>query len=61
MPGLLDEAPDVRDDCVALMSQLDDSVLYVDDEECGIRTVRERGHGLAGLPLLTWGNLSGRS
>jgi hypothetical protein len=49
-PRLLDKAADVRDDRVALVSPLDDAVLRVDDEECGVRPVLERGHG---LPLLT--------
>src|SRR3989442_4909189 len=49
-PRLLDKAADVRDDGVALGSPLDDAVLHVDDEECGIRAVLKCGHG---LPLLT--------
>src|SRR5207237_9095206 len=49
-PRLLDKAADVRDDRVALVSPLDDAVLHVDDEECGVRPVLECSHG---LPLLT--------
>src|SRR3989442_10713767 len=52
-PRLLDKAADVRDDRVALGSPLDDAVLHVDDEECGVRPVLECGHG---LPLLTLGS-----
>jgi hypothetical protein len=52
-PRLLDKAADVRDDRVALVSPLDDAVLHVDDEECGVRPVLECGHG---LPLLTLGS-----
>ena len=44
-PRLLDEAADVRDDRVALVRPLDDAVLHVDDEECGVRPVLECGHG----------------
>jgi hypothetical protein len=46
LPRLLDQAADVRDDRVALVSTRDDAVLYVDDEECGARPVLECGHGL---------------
>src|SRR5205823_6712793 len=46
LPRLLDEAADVCDDRVALGSPLDDAVLHVDDEECGVRPVLECGHGL---------------
>src|SRR5207244_1720117 len=49
-PRLLNKAADVRDDRVALGSPLDDAVLHVDDEECGVRAVLKCGHG---LPLLT--------
>ena len=52
-PRLLDKAADVRDDRVALVSPLDDAVLHVDDEECGVRPVLECGHG---LPFLTLGS-----
>src|SRR2546430_9873201 len=45
-PRLLDKAADVGDDRVALGSPLDDAVLHVDDEECGVRPVLECGHGL---------------
>jgi hypothetical protein len=44
------QAADVRDNRVALVSPLDDAVLHVDDEERGVRPVLECGHG---LPLLT--------
>jgi len=44
-PRLLDEAADVRDDCVAFGRPLDDAGLHVDDEECGVRPVLECGHG----------------
>src|SRR5207247_3850492 len=50
-PRLVDKAADVRDDRVALGSPLDDAVLYVDDEECGVRSVLECGHGLSFLTL----------
>jgi hypothetical protein len=40
----LDEAPDVRDDRVALVGPFEDAVLRVDDEERRVRPVRERGH-----------------
>jgi hypothetical protein len=40
-PRPLDQAADVRDDRVALVSSLDDAVLDVDDEECGVRPVLE--------------------
>src|SRR5207247_2480025 len=53
LPRLLDKAADVRDNCVALVSPLDDAVLHVDDEECGVRPVLECGHG---LPFLTLGS-----
>jgi hypothetical protein len=52
-PRLLDKAADVRDDRIALVSPTDDAVLHVDDEECGVRPVRECGHA---LPLLTLGS-----
>jgi hypothetical protein len=35
---------DVRNDRVALVSPFEDAVLRVDDEECGVRPVLERGH-----------------
>jgi hypothetical protein len=41
---LLDEARDVREDRVALVGALDDARLYVDDEQRGVRPVRERRH-----------------
>ena len=44
LPRLLDEAADVRDDGVALVVSLDDTVLHVDDEQRGVRPVLERGH-----------------
>jgi len=49
-PRFLDKAADVGDDRVALGSPLDDGVLHVDDEQCGVRPVLECGHG---LPFLT--------
>jgi hypothetical protein len=52
-PRLLDQVADVRDDRVAFVSPADDAVLYVDDEERGIRPVLECGHG---LPLTTPGS-----
>src|SRR5207247_8229545 len=52
-PRLFDQGADVRDDSVALGSPLDDAVLHVDDEECGVRPVLECGHG---LPFLTLGS-----
>ena len=45
-PRFLDQAADVRDDCVALVGSLDDAVLHVDDEKCGVGPVLECGHGL---------------
>src|SRR6185312_5024827 len=51
-PRLLDQAADVRDNRVALVSAPDDTVLHVDDEECGVRPVLQCGHS---LPLLTPG------
>jgi mannose-6-phosphate isomerase-like protein (cupin superfamily) len=45
-PRPLDEGADIRDDRVALVSSLEGGVLYVDDDECGVRTVRKRGHRL---------------
>jgi hypothetical protein len=44
-PCLLDQAADVRDNRVPLVSPLDDSVLRVDDEKRGVRPVLECGHG----------------
>jgi hypothetical protein len=52
-PRLLDKAADIRDHHVALVGPLDDAVLHVDDHECSVRPVIERGHG---LPLLTLGS-----
>jgi hypothetical protein len=52
-PRLLDKAADVRDDRVALVRPLDDAILHVDDEECGVRPVLECRHG---LPLVTLGS-----
>ena len=43
-PGPIDEAADVGDHRVALVSTLDDAFLHVDDEERGVRSVFERGH-----------------
>src|SRR5581483_5375988 len=43
-PGLLDEAPDVRDDRVAVVCLRHDAVLDVDDEQGGVRPVVERAH-----------------
>ncbi len=43
-PRLLNKASDIRDDRVALVSPLDDAVLHVDDNQCGVRPVLERGH-----------------
>jgi hypothetical protein len=45
-PCLLDEAGDVRNDRVALVGFRDHSVLHVDDEEGGVRPIREGGHDL---------------
>jgi len=45
-PRLLDQAADVRDDRVALVSAVDDACLHVDDEERGVRPVLDCGHGL---------------
>jgi hypothetical protein len=42
--ALLDEAADVGDDRIALVGPLDDAVLHVDDQECGVRPVLECGH-----------------
>ena len=44
LPGLFDQAADVRDDGVALVRPPDDAVLHVDDEQCGVRPVLESGH-----------------
>jgi hypothetical protein len=44
-PGLLDEAADVRDDRVSLVRALEGAVLHVDDEDRGVRSVIECGHG----------------
>lgn len=52
-PCLLNKVADVRDDRVALVRPLDDAVLHVNDDECGVRPVLECGHG---LPLLTLGS-----
>lgn len=46
---LLDEVGDVGDHCVAIVSALDDAVLYVDDEQCRVRAVLECGHGRPSL------------
>jgi hypothetical protein len=43
-PRLLDEAGDIRHDHIALVSPLDDAVLYVDHEKGGVGPVRECGH-----------------
>lgn len=43
-PRLVDEPADVRDDRVARMRVLDDTVLHVDNQECGIRPVLESAH-----------------
>jgi hypothetical protein len=48
---LLDQAADVGDDRVTLVSPPDNAVLHVDDEERGVRPVLQCGHG---LPLLAW-------
>jgi hypothetical protein len=45
-PRLLDKAADVRDNGVALVRPLDDAVLHVDDQECGVRPVLKCGHRL---------------
>jgi len=45
-PRLFDKAADVRDDRVALVRPRDDAVLHVDDEERGVRPIRECGHRL---------------
>jgi hypothetical protein len=44
LPRLVDEAADIRHDCVALVIPIDDAVLHVDDDECGVRAVRECAH-----------------
>jgi hypothetical protein len=46
-PRFLDKAVDVRDDGAALVSSLNDAVLHIDDEECGVRPVLERTHNLS--------------
>ena len=38
-PRLLDQAADIGDDGIALMITLDDALLDIDDEECGVRSV----------------------
>ena len=38
-PRAVDKAADIRDDRVAIMSSLNNAVLYIDDEECGVRPV----------------------
>src|SRR3954447_9924809 len=43
-PRPLDEAGDVGADGVALVGALDDAVLQVDDDECGVRPVLECAH-----------------
>jgi hypothetical protein len=43
---LLDEAADVRQDRVALVTPLEDAVLHVDDQEGSVRPVLECGHRL---------------
>ena len=48
-PRLLDKTPDVRDDCVTLVSPRDDAALHVDDEERCFTPILECRHG---LPLL---------
>jgi len=45
-PRLLDKADDIRDDRVAPVRPVDDPVLHVNDEEGGVRSVAERGHGI---------------
>src|SRR5271155_1142026 len=55
---LLDEAPDIRNDGVALVSSPDNAILHVDDEECCVRTVLQRGHGPS---LLIWAPVLHRS
>jgi hypothetical protein len=54
-PRLFDKAADVRDDRVALVRPRDDAVLHVDDEERGVRPIRECGHR---LPLQRWAAVS---
>ena len=49
-PRLLDQAADVCDHRVALVSLPDDAVLHVNNEERSVRPVLQCGHG---LPLLT--------
>src|SRR5215207_987985 len=46
-PRLLDKTADLRDDRVALVCPLDNAVLHVDDEECGVLPVLECGHDLS--------------
>ena len=45
--SLLDDGADVCDDGVPVVGSVDDAVLHVDDEECGIRAVLECRHGLS--------------
>jgi hypothetical protein len=44
-PRLRSKAADLRDDLVAFVGSADDAVLYVDDEERGLRPVLECGDG----------------
>src|SRR5829696_2121164 len=57
-PRLHDKPADVHDDRIALMSSLDDAVLYVDDEECGVRPVLKCAHLVSPLPSLPLENIS---
>ena len=62
-PRPLDKAADIRDDRVALVSPLEGGVLHVDDQECSVRPVLKRGHGLPSSVVLedrTTGNPSAR-
>jgi hypothetical protein len=47
---LVDEAADVGDHRIALVSFLDDALLHIDDEQCGVRPILKCGHR---FPLLT--------
>jgi hypothetical protein len=44
-PGLADQGVDVGDHGVTVVSALNDAVLDVDDDEGGVGSVLERGHG----------------
>jgi hypothetical protein len=46
---LVDQGAYIRDDRVALVIPADDAVLDVDDDECRVRPILERGHGVLSL------------